>query len=159
MGILKAFCGLALMGACFSKDLQYGLEKMQQVNKVNGLTSHIILVAEDEPDNYRLLNKLLEKTGASVLWAHNGQEALEFFSKAILNHNTLVLMDLKMPVMNGFDACRAIKEIDNDIKIIAVTAFAQVGDEDHILKSGFDGYLSKPLSAEKLRSTIAEFIH
>jgi CheY-like chemotaxis protein len=132
---------------------------MQNVNAVAGFNKTTILVVEDEPDNYRLLQKLLEKTGASILWAQNGQEAVDFFTKAKLNHKTLVLMDLKMPVMNGFEACKIIKELDKEINIIAVTAFAQVGDKDRILKSGFDGYVSKPLNGEKLMVAISEFIH
>jgi signal transduction histidine kinase/ligand-binding sensor domain-containing protein/ActR/RegA family two-component response regulator len=143
----------------YSKALQPGLEKMNHVNAVAGFNKSTILVVEDEPDNYRLLQKLLEKTGASVLWAQNGQEAVDFFTKAKLNHKTLVLMDLKMPVMNGFEACTIIKDIDREINIIAVTAFAQVGDKDRILKSGFDGYVSKPLNGEKLMVAISEFIN
>lgn len=142
----------------YSKELQHGLEKMQIVSEAAALNSKTILVAEDEPDNYRLLKKLLDKTGASIIWAQNGLEALDYFIQARLNHDTLVLMDLKMPVMDGFEACQKIKAIDKEIIIIAVTAFAQVGDKEHILKSGFDGYVSKPLNKQNLFAAINEYV-
>lgn len=116
-----------------------------------------ILVAEDDPTNFYYLNALLKKiTGVKIIHAVNGREAIELFRA---NPNIkLILMDMKMPEIDGFEATRQIKLINADVHIIAVTAYAMSGDEDKILSSGCDGYLSKPISQKSLSDKIAEFI-
>jgi signal transduction histidine kinase/ligand-binding sensor domain-containing protein/CheY-like chemotaxis protein len=127
--------------------------KPENHNEIN-LEKTTIVVAEDEPDNYLLIEKLLKKTGSSLIWAQNGKEAVDY-----LQHNShdncLVLMDIKMPVMNGIEACSIIKEMNNKIPVIAVTAFAQAGDKEAIMKNSFDDFISKPLNFEKLWQSIA----
>ncbi len=116
-----------------------------------------VLVAEDEPDNYQLIERLLRKNGAEVSWAHNGKEAVEYFTANEQVENHLVLMDIKMPVMNGFDACEAIKKINSKIPVIALTAFALAQDKDKIMKASFDNYISKPVIPERLRELLVYY--
>lgn len=116
-----------------------------------------VLVAEDEPDNYQLIERLLRKNGAKVSWAHNGKEAVEYFTANEQAKNHLVLMDIKMPVMNGFDACEMIKKINSKIPVIALTAFALAQDKDKIMKASFDNYISKPVIPERLRELLGYY--
>lgn len=108
-----------------------------------------ILVVEDEDDNYILLKGILRKTGVKLLWAQNGQKALEIIRSDKLNID-LVLMDLRMPVLDGYDATRRIKELKKNIKIIAVTAMAFANEREESIKAGCDGYISKPINKHKL---------
>jgi len=121
------------------------------------LSGSQILVAEDEETNFYYLNELLIKeTGAKVLHASNGREAIEMFkaNPAI----KLILMDIKMPEIDGFEATRQIKLIKPEVNIIAITAYAMSGDEERIIAAGCDGYLSKPLNRKNLLEKIAEFV-
>jgi two-component system, cell cycle response regulator DivK len=107
-----------------------------------------VLLVEDQKYNLLVLKKMLERMGITVISAENGQEALD-----ICNANTsfdLVLMDLKMPVMDGYHAMKEIKKMRPEIRIIAETAYALAGDEKKILAAGFDDYLPKPITKESL---------
>jgi len=89
-----------------------------------------ILVAEDVPTNYLLIEAVLSKTRVNLIWARNGQEAVE---KCLDNQNIdLVLMDIQMPVMNGLEATRAILKIRNSLPIIGQTAFTFNYEEEKI---------------------------
>ncbi|MEZ5000156.1 MAG: response regulator, partial [Bacteroidales bacterium] len=85
-----------------------------------------ILVAEDEEYNFTLLKLIFEREGQQILWAKNGAEAVKIFEE--YSDIDLVLMDIKMPVMNGLDASRIIKGIRKQVPIIAVTAYAMSED-------------------------------
>ncbi|MEI6062772.1 MAG: response regulator [Bacteroidota bacterium] len=113
-----------------------------------------ILVAEDEPYGCLFLEKLLGKD-FEILLVEDGEEAVEICG--IMPGIQLVLMDIKMPKMNGLDATREIKKFRNDLPIIALTAYAQVGDQEKCLEAGCDGYLSKPISKEELMNELARF--
>jgi signal transduction histidine kinase/ligand-binding sensor domain-containing protein/CheY-like chemotaxis protein len=123
-----------------------------------GLQNITIVVAEDEPDNYRLIEKLLKKTGATVVWVQNGQEAVDYFGKIKDFSHHLILMDIKMPVMNGIEACKRIKKMNSAVPIIATTAFAQAGDRESIMNNGFNEYVSKPLNFQKLWKAICTVV-
>ncbi len=116
-----------------------------------------ILIAEDDEINYFYLNALLKReTSAKIFYAKNGREAIDIF---VANPGiNLILMDLKMPVIDGFEATRQIKSINADVPVIAITAYAMAGDEQKVLSAGCDGYLSKPISKEKLLRKIAKFV-
>ena len=117
----------------------------------------LILVAEDDETNFYYLNALLTReTGAKILHAANGREAIDLF-KANRDIN-LILMDIKMPEIDGFEATRQIKLIDKNVYIIAITAYAMSGDEERIMSAGCDGYLSKPINRKSLLEKVAEFI-
>lgn len=116
-----------------------------------------ILVAEDDEVNYFYLNALLtHDTNHNILHAQNGKEAIELFKA---NPDiVLILMDIKMPDTDGIEAVRQIRLINKNIPIIAVTAYAMLGDEERILAAGCDGYLSKPINKNNLMKTISKFI-
>jgi len=117
----------------------------------------LILVAEDDETNFFYLNALLSKEiGSKVLYACNGREAIELF-KANPGIN-LILMDIKMPEIDGLEATRQIKLLKKDVPIIAITAYAMSGDEDKVLAAGCDSYLSKPISRKRLLEKMEEFI-
>jgi CheY-like chemotaxis protein len=108
-----------------------------------------ILVAEDNAVNRELLRELLEARGYTVSEACDGQEALHMIEQA---QPDLLLLDIGMPVLDGFAVIRRIRENPRlaSLPVVAVTAYAMRGDREKILNSGFDGYLSKPLNPSSL---------
>jgi len=120
------------------------------------LKGKTILVVEDIEYSFELLRITLEKTGIHTLWAKNGVEAI----KICAENNTLdlVLMDINMPVMNGYEATREIKKIKPDLPIIAQTAYAIEGDREKSLEAGCNDYISKPLNNTDLLAMIKKHI-
>jgi signal transduction histidine kinase/ActR/RegA family two-component response regulator len=118
-----------------------------------------ILVAEDNLVNQRLLLRLLEKRGHTVVVANNGTEALAAFRR---DHFDIVLMDVQMPEMDGFAATQAIREAEKATgthqPIIALTAYAMKGDEERCLRAGMDAYVSKPVQVQALLEAIARLV-
>ncbi len=112
----------------------------------------IILVAEDIEINFLYIRELLEPTGAIIIHAENGKEALEYCQNN--NNVSLILMDLLMPVMNGYDATRKIKGIRGNIPIIAQTAYSLSEDRKHALEAGCDDYITKPIGKDELLTKI-----
>jgi PAS domain S-box-containing protein len=111
-----------------------------------------LLVAEDEETNFLLISEILRHTGIEILHAFNGKEAVELVEK---NPGLdLVLMDIKMPVMDGNQARKIIKDIRPSLPVVALTAHALPGDREWALGAGFDGYLSKPFMADELRGLL-----
>jgi len=117
------------------------------------------LVAEDNPVNQKLIARLLEKRGHTVVLAQNGREALEALEK---RHFDIVLMDVQMPEMDGFEATKRIREKEQASgthqPIIALTAHAMQGDEERCLAGGMDGYVTKPIKLEDLFSVIEKVV-
>lgn len=119
-----------------------------------------ILVAEDTPDNQRLLELLLAPLGAELIIVNNGAEALERFQKERFD---LVLMDIQMPVMDGEEAAVHIREWEaseaqKSVPLIALTAHAFSEDLAQIYASGFTTHLSKPLHRELLIQTLKHYL-
>ena len=112
----------------------------------------VILVAEDNESNYRLFESILHHDYI-LLHAWNGQEAVDLFRE---QRPHLVLMDINMPVMNGYEATAEIRKLSEDTPIIAVTAFAFASDEQKVLSSGFNGYMPKPINAGQLKTQILD---
>ena len=112
-----------------------------------------ILVAEDNAVNRELLRELLEARGYAVFEACDGQEALHMIEQA---QPELLLLDIGMPVLDGFAVIRRIRENPRltPLPVVAVTAYAMQGDREKILNSGFDGYLSKPLNPSSLTAEL-----
>jgi two-component system, cell cycle response regulator DivK len=108
-----------------------------------------ILLVEDHKYNLLVLEKMLEQLGIIVITAENGKVAVDICRKN--NDLDLVLMDLKMPVMDGYHAMMEIKKLRPGIKVIAETAYALAGDDKKILAAGFDDYLPKPITKESLQ--------
>jgi CheY-like chemotaxis protein len=116
-----------------------------------------VLVAEDNAVNRELLRELLEARGYTVLEACDGQEALRMIEQT---HPDILLLDIGMPVLDGFAVIRKIRENPSlaTLPVLAVTAYAMQGDRENVLKSGFDGYLSKPVNARALAGELERLL-
>ena len=123
----------------------------------------VILAVEDNVVNQKVIQLMLAKLGHSVDIASNGQEALA----ALKNKSyALVLMDEQMPVMDGFTATRFIRQgqaegapgFPPDLRIIAMTANAMIGDREACLNAGMDDYISKPVKPELLRDMLERYL-
>lgn len=116
-----------------------------------------ILIAEDERTNYLFLEALLKRTNATLIWADTGKSAIEAVQK---NSNIdVILMDIKMPEMNGYEATQEIKKTHPEIPIIAQTAYALAGEKEKILEAGCNDYLSKPIMGKVLLEKIEKYIN
>ena len=91
-----------------------------------------------------------------MIWAKNGQKAIEEYDKS--DKIDIILMDMQMPVLNGYEATRSIKSLNSEIPIIAVTAFALEGDKEKIMDAGCDDYISKPIKSEVLISLMNSYL-
>ena len=111
-----------------------------------GAVRRTILIAEDMDDNYQLYKIYLEKH-YDLIRATNGEEAV---SKYLECNPDIILMDIGMPVVDGYQATDAIRQLSSDIPIVAVTAFAYDEDRRKVMSRGFNGYLSKPLNKDEL---------
>jgi signal transduction histidine kinase/ligand-binding sensor domain-containing protein/CheY-like chemotaxis protein len=115
-----------------------------------------ILIVEDEETNFLYLKKLLKFTGAIIIRAKTGLEAIDTVKQN--PKISLVLMDIKLPGMDGIEATSIIKEIEPLLPVIAQTAYAMKEDQDLIDHSGFDDYIAKPIDGDKLKSIIRKFL-
>jgi CheY-like chemotaxis protein len=115
-----------------------------------------ILIVEDVESNFLYLRAVLSKFNATVFWALNGVEAIKICEdeKSI----DLVLMDLQMPEMNGYEATKILKKKYPELPIIAQTAFAMSEDREKALDSGCDDYLAKPIKSKDLLSVVGKYI-
>lgn len=122
----------------------------------NFLIGKKILIVEDDLSSRLYLNKILEKTGAILL---NAGDGLEAFNLALSDKSIdLILMDIQLPVMDGYTSAKKIRESGSAVRIIAQTAYALSGEMDNMLTSGFDDYIVKPIYSgqliEKLESVL-----
>lgn len=118
-------------------------------NKINKLK---ILIAEDDETSEMLMSLDVEVVGKEILKACNGLEAVEIFRK---NPDTdLILMDIQMPVMNGYEATRQIRKFNKDVVIIAQTAFRLSGDREKAIAAGCNDYIAKPINRVELLALI-----
>ena len=132
--------------------LQQRMEDVSETVEFNeteydaGAVRRTILIAEDMDDNYLLYKIYLEKH-YDLIRATNGEEAV---SKYLECNPDIILMDIGMPVVDGYQATDAIRQLSSDIPIVAVTAFAYDEDRRKVMSRGFNGYLSKPLNKDEL---------
>lgn len=119
-------------------------------------SSITILIAEDVESNYLFLEEVIKTTGARIMWAINGEEAIELSQKYKID---IILMDIQMPVMNGLEATRAIKKMNPKIPIISQTAYAMSEDKEKSLQAGCDDYISKPIPSQKLLEVISQYVN
>lgn len=126
-------------------------------NETNGAArfSGKVLVAEDNPSNQMLITLILKKLGFESTVADDGKIALD---KIQQDDFDIVLMDMMMPNMNGYEATQAMRRQGIKLPIVAVTANAMKGDREKCLEAGCDEYVSKPITKEKLEETISLFI-
>jgi CheY-like chemotaxis protein len=112
-----------------------------------------VLLIDDEPDNVAVVAEILRFYGMQVQTAHHGLEGLQMLGSV---QPDLILLDLSMPRMNGWETCARIKNDPHwhSLPVIALTAHAMEGDEQRVRDAGFDGYLAKPVDIETLVSDL-----
>jgi CheY-like chemotaxis protein len=148
--------------ANFSAD---PLEKRSSVEREKSPTASTprlncrILLAEDGPDNQRLIMFLLKKAGANIELAENGKLALD---RALQTRDEgtpfdVILMDMQMPVMDGYTTTRKLREADYEQPILAITAHAMDVDRSKCIDAGCDDYMTKPIDREKLIALVANY--
>lgn len=114
-----------------------------------------VLIVDDAAENRILINAFLSKMGVNTDQASNGKEACE---KALAKKYDVVLMDIQMPVMDGFEAVKKLRELGYERAIVALTAHAMKGDKEKCISSGFDDYLCKPLNQNSLAKCLMNFV-
>ena len=135
--------------------IETGMNDMENnETKESVSASRTILVAEDVESNYLLLKAIIGKI-YTLVHAWDGQEAIDLFKQS---NPDLILMDIKMPVLDGLAATRVIRAESKEVPIIALTAFAFDDDRVKALEAGCNDYLTKPLSANLLKETIAKYL-
>ncbi len=115
-----------------------------------------ILVVEDVDTNKIFFDAALRRTKAKIIWAKDGQEAIDMFRD---NKIDLVLMDLQLPVMDGYTATREIKKINPDIPVIAQTAHVMSGEREKCMEVGCNDYLAKPIRLQILIETLSKYLN
>ncbi len=127
-------------------------EVEERVNQLEGIK---ILVAEDNKMNQMVLDMLLEDTNFALEYADDGKIAVEKFKEGEYN---LILMDLQMPNMDGYEATKKIREIDSEIVIIALSANVMSEDIQRAYEAGVNDYLSKPIDLEKIYRMLLKYL-
>jgi two-component system, cell cycle response regulator DivK len=120
-------------------------------------TGKTILIVEDEKVSQYFFEKALGKSQANLLFVNNGLEAVEIIRKD--NVIDLILMDIRLPQMNGIEATYKIKEINPKIPIIVQTAYALRSSQEEAIKSGCDEYITKPIRIETLLPLIGKYLN
>ena len=144
-------------GTCFFITLPYNkdkfrIERREVVEKKDyNWKGKNILVVDDEKNNFSFFKASLAKTKADILWAKNGSEAIAMCQSNAID---LILMDIQMPVMNGYDTMKKIKSFNSQIPIIGQTAFFQKEYKQKVIAAGCDDYLTKPIKISKLLNSI-----
>ncbi|MCD4773634.1 MAG: response regulator [Bacteroidales bacterium] len=133
---------------------------MRDIQKNNQVkydwANKVILIAEDIYTSTRYYQAALKKTNSVILVAKNGQEAVEMVENN--KDIDLVLMDIHMPELNGFEATRKIKKINHNIPIVMQTAYILSGEEDKSYEAGCDDFLTKPIQLNKLLSVVNNYL-
>lgn len=124
------------------------------INPASDAKTHRLLVAEDNPSNYKLVEVLLRKD-YELTHAWDGAQAVEMYREQGAD---LILMDISMPQMDGYEALRQIREFAPDVPVIALTAYAFEADRQRMFAAGFNDCLAKPLRADELRARIASIL-
>jgi two-component system cell cycle response regulator DivK len=116
-----------------------------------------ILVIEDNGQNLYLITFILEKSGYEVIQARDGLEGIE---KAVQEKPDLILLDIQLPVMDGYEVAKKMKSMPElkDTPIVALTSYAMVGDRERILAAGCDGYIEKPINPETFVAEVKEYL-
>jgi signal transduction histidine kinase/ligand-binding sensor domain-containing protein/CheY-like chemotaxis protein len=146
----------------FTHPVSFQIEKRQhkpqaQIHfEIPDLSGKKILIAEDETNNFRLLKVYLAKTNATIIHAKNGKEAIEYAQQFQID---AILMDLKMPIIDGFEATRQIKKLKPEIPIIAQTAYAFENEKNEFSKLGISDYLVKPIQINDLMNALIKVLN
>ena len=124
-------------------------------------TGKHILLAEDIDINWEIANEIFSAVGLQLEWAVNGQDCVDKFVQSEVGFYDAVLMDVRMPVMNGYDATRTIRALDRpdrDLPIIAMTADAFADDAQRCFESGMNDHLTKPLDIRECMRTFQKYL-
>jgi CheY-like chemotaxis protein len=161
-GVGSTFTVTIPLQQSLTKDaLEEEAEEEPAVERASVVGLHV-LIAEDQEMNAEVLADLLEMEEMTSEWAENGQIAVDMFSQSEENHFDAVLMDMRMPVMDGLDATRGIRGLDRadakTVPIIALTANAFEEDVKRCLEAGMDAHLSKPVDIDVLTLTLGRMI-
>ena len=135
-----------------------GQKDKQDTAEVNAIVGARVLLVEDNEINQQVAQEILQGAGLIVTVANNGQEGVD---AAIKNQYDAILMDIQMPVMDGYAATRQIRNLESEIRnipIIAMTAHAMAGDEQKSLQAGMNGHVTKPIDPEQLFTTLQKWI-
>jgi CheY-like chemotaxis protein len=116
----------------------------------------LILIVEDDPTSRLLYSSFLESKGLDVISVTDGKDAID--AVKAMPDIRIILMDIRLPVLDGVSTMKAIKKIRKEIPIIAQTAYAMVDDKNKLLKAGFDGYLSKPVRPDALFDLLLSYL-
>jgi signal transduction histidine kinase/ActR/RegA family two-component response regulator len=133
-----------------------GQQDIERKRKNYNWEGKTFLVAEDEEDNFRYIEVALALSNASLIWARDGKEAVDIFRK--IDNIDLVLMDIKMPFMDGYVATREIKQLSKRVPVIAQTAYAMSEEKEKSMAAGCDDFIAKPIGYDDLLSTIHRFV-
>jgi two-component system cell cycle response regulator DivK len=129
--------------------------KVSAKTKYN-FSDYTIMVAEDAPYNYEYLHSILQKTGANIVWAKDGIDVLNIYNTTKID---LILMDIQLPEISGYEATSQIRLKDMQIPIIAQTAFAMPEEKDKCIKSGCNEVLVKPIMMDDVLTTVAKYLN
>ena len=116
-----------------------------------------ILVVEDVDTSIKFFDAALRKSQARILWANNGEEAIEKLTE-YGNNIDLVLLDLNLPKVNGFEVLKYLREVDEDLPVIVQTAYLFSGERKTSLSMGANGFISKPVQLNDLLNNIARYL-
>lgn len=125
------------------------------VSSIYNWSDKVILVVEDEDSNFFLMSRILKQTGVKLVWVKNGLEAIECCKTQVFN---LILMDIRMPLMDGYEATQIIRKVHKNLPIIAQTAYALKGEREKSLAAGCDNYISKPIDSREMLAMLGKYL-
>ncbi len=131
--------------------------KRKTTGILSGAASWVVLIVDDVPDNLLVITTALKYHGTQVYTATNGEEGLKLLGTV---RPTVVLLDIQMPKMNGWEMLKAIRANSQcaRIPVIAITAYAMQGDKERILNASFDGYIAKPFDVVTVAEDIKRYV-
>ncbi len=132
-------------------------EKVKQID----FTGKRILLAEDNDLNWEIANEILSSAGFRVEWAENGQECIEKFEQSEIGFYDVILMDIRMPVLDGYGAAKVIRALDRadaNLPILAMTADAFAEDIQHCLECGMNAHIAKPIDINNLIQHLQKYL-
>ena len=139
----------------YEDDYQVVFQEATPVQQTTPSVSGKLLIAEDNPDIQALVKMLINKIGADMTLVENGKQAVE---KALTEDFDLVFLDIQMPVMDGFEALKQLRENNYRKPVFAMTANTMKKDQDKCFAAGFDGFISKPIDKNDLYSVIIDYL-
>ncbi len=158
-GILtKPFLATAFQQKIMEMQAQRDGKEQMEGTDMDNLEGLHLLAAEDNEINAEILSEILSMEGATCEIAENGQLVLERFKNSKEGEFDAILMDVQMPIMNGYEATRAIRALARRIPIIAMTANAFAEDEKEALEAGMNVHLAKPIDIELLNKVISQCV-